>query len=207
MQDPLNLESQLTQEEIAIRYVHISRDSPSYANRSLVILLMNIVRYVSTMRWGGFGNSRLSIGEPHASGAPSVEDGRFVPLFLHQSAPAMLTIQSQNSTVIFFPRWASWGCLGLLSKATDVPVRAMSRMASSHVRLSGAFCVEARENAIVLTGFLLCSVDSGYRSTSSVQSSLVMHPINEFGTEAQKEKYLPRLGMSFSMPFTLLRFR
>ncbi|KAF9071633.1 acyl-CoA dehydrogenase NM domain-like protein [Rhodocollybia butyracea] len=37
-------------------------------------------------------------------------------------------------------------------------------------------------------------VDSGYRSTSSVQSSLVMHPINEFGSEAQKEKYLPRLA-------------
>ncbi|GAW00560.1 glutaryl- dehydrogenase [Lentinula edodes] len=36
-------------------------------------------------------------------------------------------------------------------------------------------------------------VDSGYRSTASVQSSLVMHPIYEFGSEAQKEKYLPRL--------------
>jgi len=29
---------------------------------------------------------------------------------------------------------------------------------------------------------------------ASVQSSLVMHPINEFGSDAQKEKYLPRLG-------------
>lgn len=37
-------------------------------------------------------------------------------------------------------------------------------------------------------------VDSGYRSTASVQSSLVMHPINEYGTDAQKEKYLPRLA-------------
>ncbi|OBZ65075.1 Glutaryl-CoA dehydrogenase, mitochondrial [Grifola frondosa] len=37
-------------------------------------------------------------------------------------------------------------------------------------------------------------VDSGYRSISSVQSSLVMHPINEYGSEAQKEKYLPRLA-------------
>ena len=32
-------------------------------------------------------------------------------------------------------------------------------------------------------------VDSGYRSMMSVQSSLVMVPINEFGTEAQKQKY------------------
>lgn len=37
-------------------------------------------------------------------------------------------------------------------------------------------------------------VDSGYRSTSSVQSSLVMHPIHEFGSDVQKEKYLPRLA-------------
>jgi alkylation response protein AidB-like acyl-CoA dehydrogenase len=32
-------------------------------------------------------------------------------------------------------------------------------------------------------------VDSGYRSMASVQSSLVMHPINEFGSDAQKEKF------------------
>ncbi|CAD5203046.1 acyl-CoA dehydrogenase [Pseudomonas sp. FEN] len=37
-------------------------------------------------------------------------------------------------------------------------------------------------------------VDSGYRSMMSVQSSLVMVPINEFGTEAQKRKYLPKLA-------------
>jgi len=37
-------------------------------------------------------------------------------------------------------------------------------------------------------------VDSGFRSMASVQSSLVMVPINEFGTEAQKQKYLPKLA-------------
>ncbi len=37
-------------------------------------------------------------------------------------------------------------------------------------------------------------VDSGYRSAMSVQSSLVMHPINEYGSEAQKQKYLPKLA-------------
>lgn len=37
-------------------------------------------------------------------------------------------------------------------------------------------------------------VDSGYRSMLSVQSSLVMVPINEFGTEEQKKKYLPKLA-------------
>ncbi|MBD3614969.1 MAG: acyl-CoA dehydrogenase [Gracilimonas sp.] len=37
-------------------------------------------------------------------------------------------------------------------------------------------------------------VDSGYRSFMSVQSSLVMYPISEFGTEEQKQKYLPKLA-------------
>jgi glutaryl-CoA dehydrogenase len=37
-------------------------------------------------------------------------------------------------------------------------------------------------------------VDSGYRSTMSVQSSLVMYPIYAYGTEAQRRKYLPKLA-------------
>ena len=37
-------------------------------------------------------------------------------------------------------------------------------------------------------------IDSGYRSMMSVQSSLVMHPINAFGSEEQKQKFLPKLA-------------
>ena len=37
-------------------------------------------------------------------------------------------------------------------------------------------------------------VDSGYRSAMSVQSSLVIYPIWDFGTEAQRQKYLPKLA-------------
>src|SRR6187455_697578 len=37
-------------------------------------------------------------------------------------------------------------------------------------------------------------IDSGFRSMMSVQGSLVMVPINEFGTEAQKQKFLPKLA-------------
>jgi glutaryl-CoA dehydrogenase len=37
-------------------------------------------------------------------------------------------------------------------------------------------------------------VDSGYRSMMSVQSSLVMYPIHAFGSEQQKQKYLPKLA-------------
>ncbi|MBX2879399.1 MAG: acyl-CoA dehydrogenase [Granulosicoccus sp.] len=37
-------------------------------------------------------------------------------------------------------------------------------------------------------------VDSGYRSAMSVQSSLVMHPIFAYGTDSQRQRYLPRLA-------------
>jgi len=37
-------------------------------------------------------------------------------------------------------------------------------------------------------------IDSGYRSMMSVQSSLVMHPIHAYGSEAQRQKYLPKLA-------------
>ena len=37
-------------------------------------------------------------------------------------------------------------------------------------------------------------VDSGYRSAISVQSSLVMHPINEYGNEEQRQRFLPKLA-------------
>ncbi len=37
-------------------------------------------------------------------------------------------------------------------------------------------------------------VDSGYRSAMSVQSSLVMHPIHAYGSEAQRKKWLPKLA-------------
>jgi glutaryl-CoA dehydrogenase len=37
-------------------------------------------------------------------------------------------------------------------------------------------------------------VDSGYRSMMSVQSSLTMYPIHAYGTEAQRQKYLPKLA-------------
>ena len=44
-----------------------------------------------------------------------------------------------------------------------------------------------------LTAYEFEKVDSSYRSSISVQSSLVIHPISEFGSEEQKNKYLPDL--------------
>src|SRR5688500_5073524 len=45
-----------------------------------------------------------------------------------------------------------------------------------------------------LIGRAVERVDSGYRSAMSVQSSLVMHPINAYGSDEQRKKYLPKLA-------------
>ena len=45
-----------------------------------------------------------------------------------------------------------------------------------------------------LAAYEIEAIDSGYRSAMSVQSSLVMHPIHAFGTEDQKQRFLPRLA-------------
>ncbi|KAJ1893427.1 hypothetical protein LPJ66_005766 [Kickxella alabastrina] len=60
--------------------------------------------------------------------------------------------------------------------------------------IEGYGCAGVSHVAYGLAAREIERVDSGYRSAMSVQSSLVMHPINEFGTAEQKEKYLPRLA-------------
>ncbi|KAG2055574.1 acyl-CoA dehydrogenase domain-containing protein, partial [Suillus hirtellus] len=113
--DPLNMESLLTEEEIAIRYV-----------------LENL--------------------------APRVLEGWRTEKFDHDILPEMGKLGLLGPTI------QGYGCAGASNVAYGLIAREIER------------------------------VDSGYRSTASVQSSLVMHPINEFGTEAQKERYIPRLA-------------
>ncbi|KAF9047431.1 acyl-CoA dehydrogenase domain-containing protein [Panaeolus papilionaceus] len=119
-EDPLNLESQLTEEEIAIRDV-----AHSYCQENLM---------------------------------PRVLKGWRTEEFDHDILPEMGKLGLLGPTI------KGYGCAGVSNVAYGLIAREIER------------------------------VDSGYRSTASVQSSLVMHPINEFGTEAQKEKYLPRLA-------------
>ncbi|KAF5380504.1 hypothetical protein D9615_004681 [Tricholomella constricta] len=119
-EDPLNLESLLTEEEIAIRDT-----AHEYCQDKLM---------------------------------PRVLQGWRTEEFNHDIIPEM-------------------GALGLLGPT-----------------IKGYGCAGASNVAYGLIAREIERVDSGYRSTASVQSSLVMHPINEFGTEAQKEKYLPRLA-------------
>lgn len=62
------------------------------------------------------------------------------------------------------------------------------------VTIDGYGCAGASYVAYGLIAREVERVDSAYRSAMSVQSSLVMHPIHKFGSDEQKDKYLPRLG-------------
>ncbi|MEM9726443.1 MAG: acyl-CoA dehydrogenase [Pseudomonadota bacterium] len=74
--------------------------------------------------------------------------------------------------------FAEMGALGLLGSTLP---EAHGGVGASHV----AYGLIARE---------IERIDSGYRSMMSVQSSLVMHPIHAFGTDAQRDRYLPKLA-------------
>jgi glutaryl-CoA dehydrogenase len=60
--------------------------------------------------------------------------------------------------------------------------------------IEGYGCAGVNHVSYGLTAREVERVDSGYRSAMSVQSSLVMHPIHAYGTEAQRQKYLPKLA-------------
>lgn len=60
--------------------------------------------------------------------------------------------------------------------------------------IEGYGCAGVSSVAYGLVAKEIERVDSGYRSAFSVQSSLVMHPINAFGSDEQKNKYLPELA-------------
>ncbi|MGO2623008.1 MAG: acyl-CoA dehydrogenase, partial [Psychrobacter sp.] len=73
-------------------------------------------------------------------------------------------------------------------------MRQMGEMGLLGMTIDGYGCAGLSSVAYGLVAKEIEAVDSGYRSAMSVQSSLVMHPIWAYGTEEQKEKYLPKLA-------------
>eukprot|EP00824_Muranothrix_gubernata_P004314 TRINITY_DN15486_c0_g1_i1.p1 TRINITY_DN15486_c0_g1~~TRINITY_DN15486_c0_g1_i1.p1 ORF type:complete len:441 (+),score=102.64 TRINITY_DN15486_c0_g1_i1:33-1325(+) len=73
-------------------------------------------------------------------------------------------------------------------------VKEMGDMGMLGPTIDGYECPGASSVAYGLIAREVERVDSAYRSTLSVQSSLVMHPIHKFGSEEQRQKYLPRLA-------------
>ncbi|XP_014790932.1 glutaryl-CoA dehydrogenase, mitochondrial [Octopus bimaculoides] len=85
----------------------------------------------------------------------------------------------------------------LANRHEDFDREIMNEMGSLGVlgpTIKGYGCAGVSSVAYGLITRELERVDSSYRSAMSVQSSLVMHPINEYGTEEQKAKYLPKLA-------------
>ena len=70
----------------------------------------------------------------------------------------------------------------------------MGRLGFLGSTLSGYGCAGVNHVCYGLVAREVERVDSSYRSALSVQSSLVMHPIHEFGSEEQRRKYLPKLA-------------
>ena len=73
-------------------------------------------------------------------------------------------------------------------------MREMGQLGFLGSTISGYGCAGMNHVCYGLIAREVERVDSGYRSGLSVQSSLVMYPIHEFGSEAQRKKYLPKLA-------------
>jgi glutaryl-CoA dehydrogenase len=81
------------------------------------------------------------------------------------------------------------------NESTDPAIfREMGEMGFLGSTIDGYGCAGTSYTAYGLIAREVERIDSGYRSMMSVQSSLVMHPIHAYGTEAQRQKYLPKLA-------------
>ena len=73
-------------------------------------------------------------------------------------------------------------------------IRRMGEMGLLGATIDGYGCPGVSQVAYGLIAFEIERIDSAYRSSASVQSSLVMHPIHAFGTEEQRQRFLPPLA-------------
>jgi glutaryl-CoA dehydrogenase len=80
-------------------------------------------------------------------------------------------------------------------ETTDASIfREMGELGLLGAMIDGYGCAGMNYTSYGLIAREVERVDSGYRSMMSVQSSLVMYPIYTYGSEAQREKYLPKLA-------------
>ena len=73
-------------------------------------------------------------------------------------------------------------------------MREMGELGLLGMTIEGYGCAGVNHVCYGLVAREVERVDSGYRSAMSVQSSLVMHPIHAYGSEEQRQKYLPKLA-------------
>lgn len=129
-------------------------------------------------RWASY--ARFSINDPLLLDLQLTDDERALDAAVHRFAQEHLEPQVKMA-------WRNEG----LDSAVFCEFGKLGILGSS---LQGYGCAGVSSVATGLISRRIEQVDSGYRSAWSVQSSLVMFPIHEFGSEEQKQKFLPKLA-------------
>lgn len=192
LQDPLEIESQLSEDERAIRYALalLRRYTlTEYISETLHGTFLEHVQSSSTASRKLTGTP-VGISRAPRSRGPA-NRGYVVDLIRVMWNSILIvvpefdksTLLAMGAVGLLGPTIQGYGCAG----ASSVAYGLISREIERH----DPFFLSLLFHALLTVA---SSIDSGYRSTASVQSSLVMHPIHAFGTEAQKEKYLAALG-------------
>merc|ERR1719498_106049 len=110
---------------------------------------------------------------------------------LHEEEVLIQDVARQFSDEVLMPMVQD----GFRNETFDASVfKEMGRAGLLGSHIEGYGCAGASATAYGLIAREVERVDSAYRSTLSVQTSLVMHPINLFGSDEQKERFLPRLA-------------
>merc|ERR1719498_1613276 len=110
---------------------------------------------------------------------------------LHEEEVLIQDVARQFSDDVLMPMVQD----GFRNETFDASVfKEMGRAGLLDSHIEGYGCAGASATAYGLIAREVERIDSAYRSTLSVQTSLVMHPINMFGSDEQKERFLPKLA-------------
>lgn len=166
-EDPLNLESQLQEEEVSFITHSIKNQGISSLTYPL-FSFSDLNPILFTIQWRPYLKFKKFCLQKSARDA--------VRAYCHERLMPRVLEANRNET---FDKsiFKEFGSLGMLGTTID-----------------GYGCANMSSVAYGLITREVERVDSSYRSTMSVQSSLVMGAIYAYGTEEQKEKYLPRLA-------------
>jgi len=121
----------------------------------------------------------------------SWEDPFLLSLQLSDNEISIQTKTREYAQTKLFPRVVN------AYRSETFPAEIMREMGQSHflgANLREYGCLGVSEIAYGLIAYEIEKIDSGFRSAWSIQSSLVMHAIHAFGSEQQRQQYLPKLS-------------
>jgi glutaryl-CoA dehydrogenase len=147
-------------------------------------------------RLANLARRRLFSTTPRAAGTASNakfnwEDPLKLESLLTEDEIAIANVAREYSQDKLYPRVLE----GYRTEVFDkTMMREMGELGLLGATIDGYGCSGVSSVAYGLIAREVERVDSGFRSAMSVQSSLVMHPIDVFGTQEQKERFLPKLA-------------